>query len=128
MRLAIHLAIFLTFLGLWTWKLLEPHPVPDDLREGLAELHLDFWAAKTLHAGGYAFLTVLALMMPISRRWRWVLVGFLVLHGAGTEIGQLYVKNRTGTKRDAVIDWCGIAMGVAAFRWLNRKYPGEAKK
>jgi VanZ family protein len=125
-RFVLHLTLFLTLLGLWTWKLLEPYPVPEDLRKGLADLELDFLAAKALHAGGYAFLTVLAMTMPVARRWRWGLVGFLVLHGVGTEIGQTFVENRTGTVRDAIIDWCGIALGLAVSRFAKLGEPGAS--
>lgn len=107
-------AIFLVFLGLWTWKLLEPYPVPEDLRDGLEKAGLSFIAAKCLHAAGYAFLTVLAFTLPVPRRWNWILVVFLMLHGVGTEIGQTFVPNRTGRIRDALIDWLGIGLGLGA--------------
>jgi len=114
-----HMGSFVLFLSLWTWKLLEPHPVPEELRERLAGF--DFAAAKTLHAGGYAFLAVLAATLPVARFWRWCLLGFLVLHGAATEIGQTFVPNRTGRVYDVLIDWCGIALGVLAVRGARRR-------
>ena len=117
----IRFAIFLVLLGLWTWKLLEPHPVPEGIREGLEKAGLSFIAAKTLHAAGYAFLTVLAFTLPVPRRWKWIIVGFLVLHGVGTEIGQTFVPSRTGRVRDVLIDWLGIGLGLlAVFAW--RRY------
>lgn len=127
-RLLFHALTFLVFLSLWTWKLLEPYPVPEEISEGLAKAGLSFAAAKTLHASGYAFLTVLAGAMPVPRRWRWFLVGLLVLHGVASEIGQTFVPNRTGTVRDVLIDWLGITLGVLALRWWNgraRRLSGE---
>jgi VanZ family protein len=115
-RFAVHLSVFLVLLGLWTWKLLEPHPVPEGLRERLAEYN--YAAAKTLHAGGYALLTILAATLPVSRGWRLALVVFLFLHGMGTEIGQTYVPNRTGRVLDVIIDWGGITLGLVILEWF----------
>ena len=42
----------------------------------------NFWAAKSLHITGYALLAFLAVTLPVPRRWKWYLVGFLALHGA----------------------------------------------
>lgn len=117
-RLVLHALTFLTFLSLWTWKLLEPYPVPEDISEGLEKAGLSFAAAKTLHATGYAFLTVLAGTLPVSWRWRRWLVVFLVLHGAGSEILQDVMDlGRTGKLRDVLIDWAGIAGGVFCLWW-----------
>ncbi|MBX9624914.1 MAG: VanZ family protein [Gemmataceae bacterium] len=114
-------AVFLGLLGLWTWKLLQPQPVPEELKEGLAAFQLDFLAAKSLHAGGYALLTVLAGTLVPGRWWRVGAVAFMALHGVGTEIGQLYVPNRTGTVRDVLIDWAGVAAGAVVLRWFDRR-------
>lgn len=105
--------VFAVFLGLWTWKLLQPVPVPEALT---AELGADwrFLLAKCLHAGAYAFLTVLAFALPVPRYWHWFLVGLLALHGAATEYGQTFVPNRSGSVRDVIIDCVGIALGVLA--------------
>lgn len=123
MRKALHLIAFLVLLAFWTWKLLEPHPVPESVTGGLsAELKLIL--AKTLHAGVYAVLTLLAI--TLSPRWKWWLVGFLMLHGIGTEIGQTYVPNRSGKMTDVLIDWAGIGCGVLAvwgFCRLRRRGP-----
>ena len=118
LRLAIHLVVFLVFLSLWTWKLLEPHPVSDEIRQGLGEYN--YVAAKSLHAAGYAFLTLLAATMPVARRWRIALVVFMFLHGVGTEIGQTYVPNRTGKVSDVVIDWFGCSMGLGFVGLVSR--------
>jgi VanZ like family len=118
--------LFLLFLGLWTWKLLEPNPVPEVVRSGIPA-DLDFWLAKSLHAGAYAFLTVLASFLPVRRSYFWAAVVVLALHGVGTEIGQTYVPNRHGCVRDVVIDWVGIGMGLLVLRlWRPARSSGPA--
>lgn len=112
-------AVFVPALALWTWKLLAPNPVPEPLHELLSLYDwLPFLLAKCLHLGGYAFLTAL-LWVAVPRRWRWAAVAFMLLHGVGTEIGQTFVPNRTGTVRDVVIDWFGVAVGWLAARRLR---------
>ena len=120
-RFFVHLAVFLALLGVWTWKLLEPYPVPPALKEGFSADAL-LILAKTLHAGVYASLAVLAATLPVPRRWRLALVVVLLLHGVGTEIGQTYVPNRTGKVTDVLIDWSGITAGLLALRWWNRRH------
>jgi len=123
--LFFHAFVLLFFISLWTWKLLEPHPVPEDLRAELDWAGLSFIAAKSLHAVGYAFLTVLAATLPVPQRWRYVLIGLLVLHGVATEIGQ-YVMDvgRTGQVKDVLIDWVGITAGVGlVWAWSTRTRP-----
>jgi VanZ family protein len=125
-RLLSHSLIFVVFLSLWTWKLLEPHPVPEDLQDELNRAGLSFVAAKSLHAAGYAFLTILAATLPAPQRWRYFLVGMLVLHGVATEIGQTFVPNRTGRVYDVLIDWVGITAGVGLVWWWGRRKPPKA--
>lgn len=116
MRKALHLFAFLALLALWTWKLLAPQPVPASVTGGLsAELKLVL--AKTLHAGVYAILAILGV--TLSYRWKWWLVGFLMLHGMGTEIGQSFVPNRSGKATDVLIDWAGIVGGALVVWWCN---------
>lgn len=116
----LHVAAFVSLLAVWTWKLLEPAPVPERLRLALDLAGLAFLAAKFLHLTGYAVLTALGGSLVPGRRWRWAVVVFLALHGVGTEIGQTYVPNRTGRVRDVVIDWAGIALGAWALqRWVK---------
>ncbi len=111
-------AAFAPALAVWTWKLLEPNPVPERLHSliSLADW-LPFLLAKCLHLGGYAFLAAL-LWAAAPRGWRWAAVAFLLLHGVGSEVGQTFVPNRSGNVRDVVIDWCGIAAGVVFARAL----------
>lgn len=116
---ALHLLVLLLFLGLWTWKLVEPNPVPEELARRLSGDER-FAAAKLLHAGGYAFLTFLAVTLPVPNYWRWFLAGLLALHGAVTEIAQTFVPNRYGSARDVLIDWGGVLLGVLAWKVLRR--------
>jgi hypothetical protein len=111
--------LFLIFLGLWTWKLLEPNPLPEALEEGIPT-DWKFILAKSLHASAYAFLTVLASWLPLRRLYFWVAVGTLMRHGVGTEIGQ-YVMDvgRHGCVRDVLIDWFGIGMGLVFLRIIR---------
>jgi VanZ family protein len=115
MRRVLPFAAFLLFLGLWTWKLLEPNPVPEPVARGIS-LDVMFLLAKVAHAAGYAFLTVLASLLPVRRTYFWLVVAALVLHAVGTEIGQTFVDNRSGSVRDVLIDWIGIALGLLAMR------------
>ncbi|HSQ56764.1 MAG TPA: VanZ family protein [Gemmata sp.] len=105
-------AVFLVFLGLWTWKLLEASPVPESLTHGWS-LDLKFIASKILHVSAYGFLTLLAAWLPVRRLYFWGVVGVLMLHAIGTEIGQCYVPNRSGSVRDVCLDWFGIGLGLA---------------
>jgi VanZ family protein len=116
MRTVIPFVVFLTFLGLWTWKLLEPLPVPESIERQIP-IDLKFWLAKSLHAGAYAFLTVLATFLPVRRPYFWLAIGVLLLHGVGTEIGQTYIPSRHGCVRDVIIDWVGISLGLVVL-WV----------
>ena len=121
-RLHVQGAAFAALLALWTWKLVSPSPVPDEVRVRLADAGLALAAAKTLHLGGYAVLAVLAGTLPVPRYWRAFLVGLLVLHGAATEVAQTFVPNRTGKASDVLIDWVGVALGaLAAQVWSLRR-------
>jgi hypothetical protein len=119
--------VFVPALAVWTWKLLEPNPVPEPVLKFLSFWDfLPYLAAKTLHASGYAFLTVLAWLAAPAGRWRWAAVGFLLLHGVGSELLQhLLPFNRTGKVTDVLIDWVGIMVGVLVARRLWPQRGGE---
>lgn len=104
-------------LGLWTAALLTTYPVK--VGEAVTPSGLYFPAAKCLHISAYAFLTVYLTWLPLGR-WRWMLLAFLSLHGAGTELLQLLVPDRYGRFTDVLIDHFGLALGVALTwkRWL----------
>ena len=115
MRTVLPFVVFTIFLGLWTWKLLEPNPVPEKMTEGWS-LSRKFVAAKALHVCGYGFLTLLAAWLPVRRAYFAATVGMLALHAIGTEIGQNYVRNRHGSALDVGFDWLGIALALVALR------------
>jgi hypothetical protein len=110
-----HVLALLVFLGLWTWKLLEPKPVPEALSGQLTDDE-QFAAAKGLHACAYGFLTLLAVGLPVPNVWRWYFAGLLALHGVATEIGQTFVPGRHGCVRDVLIDWAGVCGAVVVWR------------
>jgi VanZ family protein len=125
------LSVFLVLLGVWTWKLLEPYPLPESVDRQISE-DWRFWLAKSLHAGVYAFLTVFAALLPIRRAYFLAIVGVLALHGVGTEIGQTYVPSRHGCVRDVIIDWAGVSAGlfslwVSGFGWRLTGRPSTAE-
>jgi hypothetical protein len=120
-RLTVQGLVFTVLLSLWTWKLVSPVPVPDELRSGLDAAGLSYAAAKTLHLSGYALLAALAGTLPVPRYWRAFLIGLLVLHGVATEVAQTFVPNRTGKASDVLIDWIGIALGALAAQVWNRR-------
>lgn len=120
-RLIPHATVFAVLLGLWTWKLVSPVPVPEEIRDGLARAGLSFAAAKTLHVLGYALLAGLAATLPVPRHWRRFLVGLLVVHGVATEVAQTFVPNRNGCVSDVLIDWAGVTLGALAAHWWGRR-------
>ncbi|MCS6864813.1 MAG: VanZ family protein [Gemmataceae bacterium] len=108
--------LFLVVLGVWTWKLLEPIPVPAHITRELSDA-LRWLLAKALHLTAYAVLTLLALGLP-QRPWGpRFLVGLLAVHAVATEIGQAFVPGRTCSIFDVLIDWLGIGGGL----WLYRR-------
>lgn len=115
-RTALPIAAFAAFLGLWTWKLLEPSPVPEAVGEAIPA-DWKFVAAKCLHLGGYTFLTLLAALLPLTRRGFWSVAAALALHGIATEVLQHTLGwGRTGKVTDVLIDWGGIALGLVLLR------------
>lgn len=117
-RARIAFWIFWPLLALWTWKLVQPNPLPetiDDLFSGLALLKLI--AAKTLHATAYGFLTILAgYWLPHRRPVLIFALSLLMLHAVATEIIQTMVPNRSGRAADVLIDWSGISLGLVVAR------------
>lgn len=111
--------LFAALLAVWTWKLVEPNPLPAALEQGLPG-DWRFWLSKLAHAGVYALLAVVG-RQGWGPRGRQVVVLVLLLHAVGTELAQTYVPNRHGSVRDVVIDWFGIVMGTLAECWWRRQ-------
>jgi hypothetical protein len=126
MRQILICMVFAIVLGVWTWKLLEPSPVPEQVLRGIPT-DWKFWLSKALHVSAYAFLTVFACWLPLRRQFFWCVVAFLALHAIGTEIGQTYVPNRHGCIMDVLIDWGGIGLGLLVLRWWAiKQWPSSA--
>ena len=112
--------LFLVLFTLFTWKLLQPQPVPPAIQ---GELHaifpgLLFLLAKLAHLLGYAVLVLLGGTVLRSQLGRVLLIVVLLLHAIGTELGQSFIPNRTGTIRDVIIDLLGIALGAIILTWI----------
>jgi len=108
------MVLFVLSLGVWTWKLLESNPLPPVVKDLLSWSEwLMFALAKSLHAGAYAYCTVVGRLGFTDRRAKSGVAAFMVLHGIGTEIGQTYIPNRHGSVRDVVIDSVGVLAGWA---------------
>jgi hypothetical protein len=78
-------------------------------------------AAKTLHVGAYAFLTVMAAWLRVPVRYRFLLIFFLMAHATVTEVLQqvlVEIVGRTGSLWDVALDQLGITLGLLlAWRW-----------
>jgi VanZ family protein len=114
LRAVILYPLFFGLIGIWTYLLVTPNPIPEVKEEIPIDWH--FAAAKSLHAGAYASLAVLMMFLPMPAASAHVLrplfIGFLLLHGVATETLQTYIPGREGCIRDALIDWLGVAFGV----------------
>lgn len=101
---------FVLLLLVWTWKLVEPHPVPAALEQ---ELPADwrFWLSKAVHFSMYLLLFLLGTW-GLGWRWRWRVVGLLLLHAGLTELVQTWVPHRHGSLRDVLIDSGGVFAGL----------------
>lgn len=117
-RTLVPFVVFVAALGVWTWELLAENPVPESVHRLIPD-GWHFWLAKGLHVVAYAFLTVLAATLPLERVYFWMVVSLLVLHGIATEVGQNYVAGRTGSLRDVLLDWAGVAGGVLVVWWFG---------
>jgi len=117
---SIRWAIWVSCLALWTFALLSPFPVQAE-RE-LLPGHATFPLSKTLHVGGYAFLTCLSAWLQVSGGWRWGLPGFLIFHGAATEFLQGFVPLRNGCWSDVGLDTAGVLLGLLlTWRWWRER-------
>ena len=105
--------LFWPALAVWTWKLVEPNPVPEAVGDYL-DTPLKFLIAKSLHFSGYAFLAfTLGIWVPPRQRPLLLAFTLMLFHGVATEVIQTMVPNRSGRPVDVMIDWAGIATGTA---------------
>jgi len=105
----------------WTVALLRP--VPAEAVHAVGGPEPSFWLGKTLHVGVYACLAVLTAWLPLSRRWRFILLAGLFLHGGATEFFQQFVPGRTASIRDVGLDTLGSCAGVCLSwrRWFGSR-------
>lgn len=123
---------YLIVLMIWTWLLVKPQPVPESVVGGVSwfdpEL-LFFLLAKTTHFSVYAGLAMIGGWLVRDQRNQFVLWVALIVHGIGSEIGQMigatyFDTKRHGCIRDMIIDAVGVALGALAIRWyFSRKRP-----
>jgi len=102
----------------WTWALLVP--IPRDVVERVGGSAMSFIISKTLHGGVYATLGFLSLLLPLSLRWRLVVVALVIAHGGATEYLQQFVQ-RGSSWRDFALDTSGVLVGVGLF-FVGRRY------
>jgi hypothetical protein len=122
LQFVIMAAVLVAFMA-WTWKLLEPRPVPESLMGELHEISdwVPFLMAKCAHLVANIFFAAMIWLLVPSRKWVVVLVGLLMLQGMGTEIAQTYIPNRTCGLRDVLIDWAGVGLGLLLCWRATRK-------
>ena len=129
MRAAVRSQLFrwllwAAYVALWTTALLTTFPLA--VRDRIVPAQYGFPASKTLHVAAYAVFTVLTGWLPLSRRWRWGVLGLVALHAWGTEYVQQFV-GRTGSLRDVGLDHAGIVLGLLLSWKLWRPVPAPQR-
>ncbi len=122
--IVLRIGYLIVFL-IWTWLLVKPQPVPESLVGGVSwfdpEL-LFFVLAKATHFSVYAGLAIIGGWLVRDHRNRMVLWCLLIVHGIGSEVGQMigdmyFETKRHGCIRDMLIDAVGVTFGALAIRW-----------
>jgi hypothetical protein len=109
----------------WSVALIVPLPIKPPDPSWIPS----FWTfSKTVHVTAYALFAALCGWMLVPRRYRGLLMVFLVGHGMLTEYVQ-YLTNdlfgRTGQWSDVGLDVIGIVLGVAVtWKWWSSKAEG----
>ncbi len=104
--------LFWPALAVWTWKLVEPNPVPEAVGN-ILDAPMKFLIAKSLHFSGYAYLAfTLGIWVPPRRRPLVLAFTLMLFHAVLSEVIQTRVTGRSGSPIDAMIDWAGIVTGV----------------
>jgi hypothetical protein len=105
----------------WTLGLEFPVPTPEHIPAGDFIISKKFIIGKTLHVSVYALLAILSAWVPISPRYRWLMMFFLMVHAWGSEMLQELLSpwcHRGGSLSDVGIDVVGIALGLAvSWKW-----------
>ncbi|HEV3262433.1 MAG TPA: VanZ family protein [Gemmataceae bacterium] len=103
--------VWLVYAVAWTRALLMQVPVPG---ETIRRFHEDFFLfAKCVHLCAYALFAMLTGWLVVPARSRWLLLGLLVLHAAGTEYLQQFTADRHASVRDVGLNLVGLGLGVA---------------
>ena len=103
-------------LALLSYGLLSPQP--PELSKAILPEHLTFWASKGVHLSAFAFLAMVAGLLPISVRHQRILFGTLIVYAALTEYLQTFVEGRYGCFTDVCINLTGLTLGVGlALGW-----------
>ncbi len=102
--------VWLTLFAVWTAGLLSSgvaqvvrHNLPSQTRLPIA---------KVVHVAAYALLTATAAFLPLSGRWRWLVLLVLSGHAILTEYLQTFIPLRTGQWQDAILNHIGISLGL----------------
>ena len=96
-------ALWLVCLGIWTAALLRPEPAVFN-REVIAP-HFDFPLSKILHMGAYAFLTVFAGTLPMTRR-HWLLL-----------VAATYLRATAGWRGRRAAVMALVVLGCSIITW-----------
>ncbi len=131
MRRPVHIVLvsgFVAVLGIWTYLLITPQPVPEKLFDGVSWFDkemLIFLLAKATHLCVYAGFAFGVALLFRTNWCRWFVWLGLIVHGATTETAQYLLRethHRHGCIRDVLIDATGVAIGAYAGRWFVRRF------
>ncbi len=130
MRRPVHIVLvcgFVVVLGIWTYLLITPQPVPEKLFDGVSWFDkemLIFLLAKATHLCVYAGFSFGVALLFRTNWCRWFVWVGLIVHGATTEAAQYLLRethHRHGCIRDVLIDATGIAIGGYAGRQIAQR-------
>jgi hypothetical protein len=115
--------IVLLWVGLFiAWTVLLLVPVPSEAVRVVGGPKNSFWVSKILHVSVYAIFALLVTWLPVARRWRFLLIVLLIIHGGATEYLQQFV-HRGSSWRDFGLDSLGVSLGFL-LGW--RRWRGDA--
>ena len=113
--------LWITLITVWTIALEIPVPTTSHLPGGQVIATNRYLVAKALHVIVYAGMTLSAGWLRIPVRYRWLMMFFLMVHAALSELLQLALESwchRGGSLADVGYDQLGIAIGAAlGWKW-----------